>query len=297
MNKTRKRKKKSKKGKKTRKMNKDMCSPKLKGNKVENTCYNKKSLLKMKKIWNMKHPGMKIMSKEPGEILKELDMRMNNSCKRESCWLNHLYEDNKLKKKQYDENFAPVQPKSWSKNPNEWLSSTDIINVMKQRERMCKRFEFIGPSPIDYDTHTLFGECVWEELCEFNLKDMIDRGIYKVGIIFNLDPHDKPGSHWVCVFIHIKKKYVYWFDSYGEKPEKQIKKFMNMVLNQASKLGLKYKYLENKVEHQRSDSECGMYCLFVIIKLLEGKSPSYFNKRIKDRLVMNLRNKYFNKIN
>ena len=33
----------------------------------------------------MKHPSMKIMSKDPGEILKELDMRMNNSCKRESC--------------------------------------------------------------------------------------------------------------------------------------------------------------------------------------------------------------------
>ncbi len=45
MNKTRKRNKKLKKRKKTRKINKDMCSPKLKDNKVENTCYNKKSLL------------------------------------------------------------------------------------------------------------------------------------------------------------------------------------------------------------------------------------------------------------
>jgi len=28
--------------------------------------------------------------------------------------------------------FAPDAPKTWRNNPTEWLTSTDIINVMKQ---------------------------------------------------------------------------------------------------------------------------------------------------------------------
>ena len=41
---------------------------------------------------------------------------------------------------------------------------------MKQYENVYKCFEFLGPSPIDYDTHMHNGDCVWEDLCEFNLK-------------------------------------------------------------------------------------------------------------------------------
>ena len=32
------------------------------------------------------------------------------------------------------------------------------------------------------------------------------RGKTKIGIIFNTDPHDKPGQHWISMFINIKKK-------------------------------------------------------------------------------------------
>ena len=35
-----------------------------------------------------------------------------------------------------------------------------------------KNFEFMGPSPIDFDTHKLYGECVWEELCKISLKQL-----------------------------------------------------------------------------------------------------------------------------
>ena len=44
---------------------------------------------------------------------------------------------------------------------------------MKQYENTYKCFEFIGPSPIDYDQHLSYGECVWEELCKFSLKENI----------------------------------------------------------------------------------------------------------------------------
>ena len=51
-------------------------------------------------------------------------------------------------------------PESWKKKPNEWLSSVDITKVMKQYGSAYRDFEFLGPSPIDYDTHKYNGECV-----------------------------------------------------------------------------------------------------------------------------------------
>jgi len=105
--------------------------------------------------------------------------------------------------------FAPESPKEWKKNPNEWLSSIDILEVMNQYEKKYKCFEFLGPSPIDYDTHQLYGQCVWDELCHFKLAEQIKNGKTKIGIIFNLDPHYKGGSHWVSLFINIKKATIF----------------------------------------------------------------------------------------
>ena len=72
--------------------------------------------------------------------------------------------------------FAPTQPNVWKKKPNEWLTSIDILNVMKQYEDKYDDFEFLGPSPIDFDTHKMHGECVWDELCKFSLKKSKDDG-------------------------------------------------------------------------------------------------------------------------
>ena len=74
------------------------------------------------------------------------------------------------------DSFAPESPPEWKKNPNEWLSSIDIIDVMKQYEKAYKCFDFIGPSPIDFDTRKLYGECVWNELCNFNIADQLKNG-------------------------------------------------------------------------------------------------------------------------
>ena len=46
---------------------------------------------------------------------------------------------------------------------------------MKQYEKVYPCFEFMGPSPIDFDKRKMYGECVWEELCHFNLEDQIKK--------------------------------------------------------------------------------------------------------------------------
>ena len=78
--------------------------------------------------------------------------------------------ENNLNNELLQYTFAPKSPYSWKENPTTWLNSLDIENVMMQYERQYSNFEFIGPSPIDYNTKKLYGECVWNELCNFQFK-------------------------------------------------------------------------------------------------------------------------------
>lgn len=270
------------------------CAPKKK-KVLSFTCYTPKNLLKLKKIWNMKHPEMKIKSNKPYDIWSNLRDSMDNVCSRESCWLNQQFIKENISDKMFKDTFRPYSPKKWKRKPNEWLTSIDIINVMKQYEKYDKKFEFIGPSPIDYDTHTYGGECVWEELCKFNLSENIKKKKTKVGIIFNLDKHDQPGSHWVAVFLDVKKNRIYYFDSYGDKVPKRIMKFIKKVQKQGLELRRKIRYSENKTRHQYSNSECGMYCIHFIIRMIKGDSfEKHQRKKISDNKMKRLRKIYFN---
>jgi len=239
---------------------------------------------------------MKIVSNNPKTIWENLRYIFKNTCKKESCWLRHKFFNEDISIDIKKNTFAPKAPEEWKNKPDEWLSSIEIMEVMKQYENTYKCFEFIGPSPIDYDKHLSYGECVWEELCKFSLKENIEKKKYKVGIIFNLDKHDKSGSHWVALFINIKKKQIYYLDSYGEKIPRQINKFSNKVKKQANALNIgPFELHISKRRHQFSDSECGMYSLYFIIQMLKTDNFKKFTeKRIKDNYMKKLRKIYFN---
>jgi len=258
------------------------------------TCYSDDSLHFIKKYWNRRHPDNKITSNDSREIWQDLRNNLANSCNRESCWLRQKFIKGKLNRELMSYTFAPKAPKKWRSNPNEWLTSMDIIRVMKQYERKYKCFDFIGPSPIDYDHHKMYGECVWEELCNFDLKTHIKDGKYRVGIIFNTDPHYLEGSHWVSLFIDIKKLKIYYFDSVGDPIPKRIMKFVNTVRKQGNSMGKKFDFKQNKTPHQKKNTECGVYSLFFIIEMLKKEEPYMFYKEIPDDKMETFRKKYFN---
>lgn len=275
-----------------KKLIKDKCSP---SKNLKYSCYDDKALNILKVAWNKKNPLNKIKAKTSKKIWEQLKNK-NNNCNRESCWLDQPFIRNTpLKTKIKNEKFAPDYPKQWLKNSDEWLSSLDILNVMKQYEKEYKNFKFLGPSPIDYDTKQYSNNCVCNKLCNFNLKDEINNKINKIGIVFNLDPHDKPGSHWVAMFVNNKKQEIYYFDSYGEPIPLQIKKLVRTIQKQAKELGKNYKYLYNNNRHQFKNTECGMYCLYFIISLLKNRPFNYFlNNDISDYYVFKKRKEYFN---
>lgn len=179
--------------------------------------------------------------------------------------------------------FRPEKPAAWDKKPTLWLDSFNIEDVMNQYEQSNPEFEFIGPVPIDFDLPAgAFGRCIVDELCKLDINEMKRRGKRKIGIIFNLDPHDEPGSHWVCAFVDLDASAAYYFDSYGFKPEREI----NTLLVRLHAQGIKNIYY-NDIRHQRKDSECGMYCLFVIICLLHGRSFHAIATHVVDDDTMN----------
>jgi hypothetical protein len=291
----------------------DRCAPQ-RGTRKANTCYSDAALGQLKDEWNRGHAAAPIASVAPQEIWDELQVR-HPECDRESCWTR----SRELKQR----TFAPTMPSSWKRNINEWLSSDEIIEVMKQYERVFPEFAFLGPSPTDYFFVKNNKRCVWEDLCKFNLASYVNRGKTKIGIVFNLDEHDQPGSHWVALFINAQKRAIYFFDSTGDRIHKHINRFRKTVQAQAWKtLRQRYSFTQNApVEHQYGNTECGMYVLFFIItmlqhdregvngealgpvlkKTLKGGQRDVFtavfknkNNKFPDKLMEGLRKKYFN---
>ena len=274
------------------------CSPENKHINNSYTCYSDEDLNKLKEMWNKRHPDKPITTNDSKKIWQQLKTYYASVCNKETCWVRQMTKNTKMEKELLDA-FAPASPISWNKNPNEWLSSIDILEVMNQYEKKYKCFDFLGPSPIDYDTHMLHGECVWEELCHFSLSKQMIKGYNKFGVIFNLDPHYKSGSHWVSLFIDVRKKIIFYFDSAGEQCPVQIKKFIDMVIEQGTKLTkpIHFKYDENyPVEHQYGNTECGIYSIFFIVHMLEDKITGHYLKThvLKDKYMQQFRKIYFN---
>jgi hypothetical protein len=274
------------------------CAPST--DKKDYTCYSDSALEKMKNLWNARHPDHTIKTDSTYDIWKQLKTNMQDVCSIETCWLNQQFIVNNVDSELSSYTFTPKSPKSWTKNPTEWLSSVDIENVMKQYEKTYKCFDFIGPSPIDFDVREMYGKCVWDELCNFKLTKHINKGKNKIGIIFNTDPHYLNGSHWISLFINIKKRFIFFFDSNGNPVPNEIEVLCKRIIQQAKDISIELKFYQNyPFEHQYENTECGMYSLYLIISLITDKHKySYFMRhRIPDENMKQLRLKYFTVVN
>ena len=176
----------------------------------------------------------KIVTNNSKEIWEYFKNKLDKQCYDELCWLKNT-PLNKVNNSELliKEIFKPFSPESWSNKPNTWLSSVDIIKIMKQYEKSNSNFKFIGPSPIDFDSKELFSTCVWEQLCNFNLEEHIRNKISKIGVIFNTDPHTKPGQHWIALFLDLDKKSTneihFWVESYFEKLKIHLSNYLLFV--------------------------------------------------------------------
>lgn len=246
------------------------CSPIIAGRRaMKNTCYTIDILRRIREEYNKDHPNNQIITEDPSELWSQLNHRLAH-CDAEDCWLNEI-DDVELRKQIDYYIFAPDSPPEWNTNPNEWLTNYDILDVLDQYEVAYPQFLFLGPSPIDFDKR-INASCVERSLCQFSVKKCLADGKTKIGIIFNTDPHDKGGSHWISMFIDLEDLFVFYFDSAGDAIPREVAVFRDRVIQQAKDASLSLKYYDNHGrQHQRGNTECGMYSLFFIITMLTGK--------------------------
>lgn len=259
------------------------------------TCFNKSALITIINSWNSYYKDNKIVYKScdsKKELWTKLNNKLQDKCDDDYCWTKQEFlKDNKDLKKNY---FRPKMPKVWETNKREWLNTYDINKVMKQYETKYPNFHFIGAVPMDFDKKLSFGSCVIDELCNINIKRFIKKGKNKIGIILNLDNHDQEGSHWVSLFCDFEKNNIYYFDSYGYKETNEINNLVSRLQAQGATLNKDIKFHSNNVRNQYKDSECGVYSINFIERLLKGDTfDSILNNKVYDDEMYNNRKRYF----
>ena len=258
------------------------CAPHRKG---DTSCYTKEQLVKMAKILNEKESSKIKLTGTKDELWNAIRMHLFDECDYEWEWM-----DNKTIKKLNDreikyETFKPPMPTTWLKNKFTWLTTTDILNVMRQYEKLYREFKFFGPVPVDCPKD------IYCELTNINLEKMNSKGVNMVGVIFNLDKHNESGSHWVGLFANMQDNFINYYDSTGHPPPDYIKYFIEMLKRQM-KSGVVIDW--NKKKHQFGGSECGVYSMNFIIESIKGNKLEEIEKKsINDNSVNVLRNYFY----
>jgi hypothetical protein len=218
----------------------------------------------------------------------------------EHCLLDKVPINEEIKKDLRKQYLRPRRPKGWDEDPDMWLDNYNIIHVMKQYEDAYSWFKFLGVFPIDFsapDPYKQNGtkQCLYKETCALNLKEEYAKGIRGIGMIFNLDPHFKSGSHWVGLYINIKnikKPFIGYFDSYGYKTPPLIARLMRSFKIQIKECQLGF----NARRFQYGDSECGMFSIYFIICMICGIPFKDFCKdSVSDDYMLQLRKILFAK--
>ena len=266
------------------------------------SCYTMRSLIAIAEAYNKENPNNIIKLDNSDEtlhphkykkyIVKQLKKRLDPKCDSQLCWASRSFIKNlsRIDKEEIQKyTFRPIAPEGQFK----WLNTLNIDAVMEQYEKKYPDFKFLGTVPMDFDD---FPELKIKDL-DFN--KLIKNKKTKLGIVFNLDEHKKPGSHWVAMFSDLLKGQIYYFDSYGTRPEQRVRTFMDRIKEFCkTELGIISPIADhNRFRHQFENSECGVYSINFIVRMLKGKTfEEICESRVPDRKINKCRLRYFTKM-
>ena len=140
------------------------------------------------------------------------------------------------------------------------MDTIELINILS-KDKFSRKL-FCGVLPID------------------ELKNFIFRK--PCSLIINTDKSNKPGEHWIALFI-TENGYLEYFDSYGIRPyKKEIYHFIK-------KHKLKLIYNKKKIQNSLS-TNCGKFCLLYLLlrtrRLRMNKILKFFvNNKNNDLLI------------
>ena len=261
------------------------CSPHRKNNKK--TCYTAKQLKKIAQAWNA-YNGKKMVNPNVGlnNLWEDLNKQLKDQCNNEWCWMERDFMSGYRDREFTEETFRPTGP-----HEKKWLSTSQIARVLKQYQKEVADFISMGPVPIDFANFS-------PEIAQIDVKYLHKKGITKVGIVFNTDPSDKPGQHWISMFIDFNEAEIGFFDSFGKcPPPMPIQELISHISSQPTISSSKrnnWKIQCNTIRHQRANTECGVYCIYFISERLKGRSFREISRSIvRDEEMVQQRREYF----
>lgn len=272
----------------------------------KNSCFTLDNLRKIATSYNQYHSDKINTDQSKDKLVEDLEHKLSNDCSTQVCWL-RLKFVKKLKDIDINSTFKPFGPKKYK-----WLNTLHINNVLFQYQFKYPEFLFLGTVPYDFEDLPELG------LTNIDFKSYRKHNKHKLGLVINLDEHYKSGSHWVALYFDIKKNQIYFFDSVGKPPGHRIKHFIKKIIlcmlahNHKMYLSMKElnKYIRNTkgnaiinqlitfkynlIQHQTKNSECGVYSIHFIVKLLEGVSfDDITSNIIRDEDMANNRDEFF----
>ncbi len=224
-------------------------------------------------------------------------------CDSERCVLSHTKIANALGQrvvgKELAENFKIIGHTDVT-----WLNNFDIDATLHQWSVKFKDFYHCKFSMVDFDREN-------DEFSRVDLAyDVYDAGKRTFGCIINTDVYSGRGKHWMAMFVDMrdgsnsmdergykdfvsdKSKTPKWsiefFNSSGNDPAASWKIWMNNQKNKLQEYSEQKKLpvtvetviVADRVRHQESQTECGVYALFYIWCRLNDIPYHYFSENI-----------------
>jgi hypothetical protein len=246
------------------------------------SCFTKDSLDRLVVVYNRDNPDDKIrLGLSRAETLKELQKRLR--CDTDGCIADSLNAET-----------SSLRPRRQWRSSTEWLSTPDIVDVMKQYESNFTDFHFLGVFPIDF-AKVEHGICISDIMCTLNVPALAKR--YKrIGAVFNLDTNDMPGSHWVALYVGLRESGhnfgFFMYDSYGMSLPMEVHEFGEHV-KQSMAPGFPIEH--NTHRHQREGGHCGIYCIMFLVAMLNGIDFDEYcaDPKVNDKAAVLMRDVYF----
>jgi len=274
---------------------KDECHFGLNSPKV---CSSDETIIKIKNILKHNHkiPDLTSDFITSKEIIITAAKKETN-CDSESCVLTSDFIKKKLGnsvvEKELETRFKPKGPY----DNNEWLDNFNIDCVLKQNMQKYPDFCAIPFQMIDFEKKKT-------ELATIDLPDKIKNGCKYMAVVLNTDISSGKGKHWFAIFMDFSGDpyTLEYFNSSGNLPLHQIRTWQlatKKILEKAMNIKVEC-IIVSPNEIQKSDSECGVFCLWFILSRLEGHSVTEFknvNMGPSDKLMQKFRKALFRHTN
>lgn len=182
-----------------------------------------------------------------------------------------------------------------AQGPRDSLALLSNFNLDGTMQRWARVFTEFYPCPfamMDFDRNgDLFGEIDMCAVLDGRVPMDLGPGIGRLtrpstcfGCIINTDVSTNKGKHWMAVFVDCRSEAAPWsvefFNSVGGAPMRPITVWLERTRARLAERHATEAVAVTDIDHQESQTECGLYALYYVRRRLEGTPYSFFSEKL-----------------